>query len=530
MSVLGPVAPARGRSAFRTCFPWAVLGLGACAIALLWTWLPPDWPDVWRVLGTQAVILLTSLLLLLWMLFLSYFSWAVRGGILVVVVLAAGVLAAAVREVRFTGNMRPLLVWRWINPSDLALEEHRRAHAVGAPAALELTTLPTDFPEYRGRRRDGVVTGPALARDWGARPPRLLWKQPVGGGYAAFAIAGNLAVTIEQRRGEEALVAYDAVSGGERWSYAYPALFHEIMGGNGPRATPTVADGQVYALGGTGKLVCVDALTGKRRWEVDILEGNDNLSWGMCGAPLVYDAYVVVSPGSQRPGRHTLVAYQRATGHKAWEAGQARGAYSSPMLATLAGVRQILLLDGEGLAGYDAGTGQELWRFPWETNQDINVAQPLVLDGDRVFISSGYGVGCALLEITQRDGKWAVQPVWRKRTMRCKFTSPVARGGHLYGLDEGILVCLDEKTGERQWRDGRYGHGQLLLSGDLLVILAESGELALVEASPAAYRELGRIAVFESKTWNCPALANGNVYVRNDQDMACYDLTLSGGR
>ena len=524
MSVETLRSQAKQRSAFRTWFPWVVVGLAACGIALLWVWPAPELEEVWRVLGTEALILAGGLLLFVWAFFLSYFSWVLRRRILLVTVLAAVGLVASIREVRFTGNMVPIPIPRWARDLDATLEEHRNTHSGLALAPVLLTDLPTDFPEYRGRRRDGVVTGPALARDWAARPPRLLWRQPAGGGYAAFAVAGNLAVTIEQRRDQEAIVGYDTASGGQRWLYSYPARFSEKMGGDGPRATPTLADGRVYALGATGKLVCLDAQTGRRHWDADILEG-DNLPWGISGSPLVYDRYVVVGPGKQGAGGHTLVAYDRTSGQKAWAAGEARAGYSSPMLATFAGVRQILLFDGERLAGYDASTGQELWHYEWRTNPEVNAAQPIVLDGDRVFISSGYGVGCIMLKVSRNQGKWEASPVWtRKTTMRCKFTSPVALGGYLYGLDEGILVCLDEKTGDRTWRGGRYGHGQLLLSGDLLVILAETGELALVEANPAAYRELGRITVFDSKTWNCPALANGKAYLRNDQEMACYDL------
>jgi outer membrane protein assembly factor BamB len=464
---------------------------------------------------------------------LSYLSWrACVSVFLVIVMLGGGAALAAVRAVRFSGHMWPTVIWRWTPLNDDRLEEHRRAHAGAVREPVQLGSRAMDFPEYRGQNRDGVARGPALARDWQAHPPRLLWRQPVGGGYAAFAVADNLAVTIEQRRDNEAIVGYDTASGGERWTYSYPALFSESMGGIGPRATPTLKDGRVYSLGANGKLVCLDAATGKLQWQTDILESNSNLNWGMCSSPLVYDHFVVVSPGKQGPGGHTLVAYDRGTGSKVWAVGEARGGYSSPMLATLAGVRQVLMFDGQGIAGYDPATGRQLWRRDWATNQDINVAQPLVLEGDRVFVTSGYGVGCALLHVTcSKDGKWDAQPLWPNsplRTMRCKFTSPVAYQGHVYGLDEGILVCLDEKTGKRRWREGRYGHGQLLLAGDLLVIMAETGELALVEASPSAYRELGRIRVFEGKTWNYPALADGKVYLRNDEDMVCYDLTAAG--
>jgi outer membrane protein assembly factor BamB len=194
------------------------------------------------------------------------------------------------------------------------------------------------------------------------------------------------------------------------------------------------------------------------------------------------------------------------------------------MVATLCCRRQVVLLDGEGLAGYDTDAHRELWRFPWDTQQGINVAQPLVLDENRVFISSGYGVGCAMLKVTESRGEWSVNPLWGPRlTMRCKFTSPVAHKGFLYGLDEGILVCLDE-SGTRQWKGGRYGHGQLLITENLLLILSESGSLVLVEANPEAPHELGRLPVFEHKTWNSPALAGGRAFLRNDREMACYDL------
>ena len=441
-------------------------------------------------------------------------------------ILAAG--WAAVRDVRFTGDVVPIVQFRWLRARDAVLEAHRRRQgAVTVPVAVERSSAKdTDFPEYRGQQRNGIVHGPALARDWKAHPPRLLWRQPIGGGYAAFAVAGNLAVTIEQRRDREAVVCYDAATGKERWLYDYPAHFSESLGGDGPRATPTIADGAVWVLGATGQLVCVDLGTGKRRWEVNILAENDNLPWGMSGSPLVYDQLVVVNAGTQRStaaGR-AVVAYDRTTGRQVWSVGNTKAGYSSPMLANLAGRRQVLLLDGEILAGYDPQTGSELWRFPWPTYQDINVAQPIVLDGDRIFISSGYDKGCAMLHVTESAGKWKIEPLWQNKNMRCKFTSPVAHEGFLYGLDEGILTCVDLETGKRQWRDGHYGHGQLLLADDLLVIISETGKLVLVEATPKGHRELGSIAALADNTWNNPALADGKAFLRNSEEMACFDL------
>ncbi len=310
--------------------------------------------------------------------------------------------------------------------------------------------------------------------------------------------------------------------------YAYPAHFSETLGGEGPRSTPTISKGEVFSLGATGMLDCLNGSTGEPKWSVNILEGNANIIWGMAGSPLVYDRVVVVNPGAQNKSTSgkALVAYDRSTGKPVWSAGDRRAGYSSPMLATIAGTRQIVLFDGQGLGGYDAKTGKELWQFKWdETLNGINVAQPLILENDRVFISSGYGIGCALVQVSRSGDQWSASQVWKNKAMRCRFNNPVVYKGDIYGLDEGLLVCLDPKTGQRKWREGRYGHGQLLLSGDLLVILSETGQLALVEANPQRYRELGRFPAIEGKTWNYLALMDGKAFVRNHLEMACYDLT-----
>ena len=163
-----------------------------------------------------------------------------------------------------------------------------------------------------------------------------MWRQPVGGGYASFAVAGDLAVTIEQRRDQEAVVGYDVATGHERWTYSYPAHFVERLGGPGPRATPTIRDGDVYSLGATGVLACLKAATGELKWSVNILDGQPNVAWAMSGSPLVYDRFVVVNPGAQTAANQgkAVVAYDRETGKPVWRAGSARAGYSSPMLVT----------------------------------------------------------------------------------------------------------------------------------------------------------------------------------------------------
>lgn len=510
-------------------FPRIVLAVGVLGIGIICA-LPPDGFDRQRrILALFFGLLVIFLLLGIWLLAFSGYPWRRRVNLTVGFLLALIFAGwACIRGVQFSGSMRPIVHFRWDRDRDAILEAHRRQQALAAVVvALDLArALENDFPEYRGRQRDGVVHGPPLARDWTVNRPGLLWRQPVGGGYAAIAIAGNVAVTIEQRRDREAVVCYDTATGKECWVHDYSAHFSERLGGDGPRATPTIADDSVFSLGATGQFVCLELSSGRLKWQVNILEDNENLPWGMCGSPLVYDQIVVVNPGAQRntaAGR-AVVAYDRTTGRQVWSTGSTKAGYSSPMLATLAGRRQLLLLDGEILAGYDPQSGRELWRFPWPTYQDINVAQPVVLEGDRVFISSGYDTGCVMLRISESGGKWKVEPIWQNKNMRCKFTSPVAHKGFLYGLDDGILTCVDQETGKRKWRDGRYGHGQLLLADDLLVILGENGKLAIVGATPKGYRELGSIPALEGKTWNNPAVAEGKAFIRNSEEMACYDL------
>jgi outer membrane protein assembly factor BamB len=369
------------------------------------------------------------------------------------------------------------------------LLEEQRAHQQPVEIAPDaVTSKAGDYAEYRGVRRDGVVQGPALARDWQAHPPRELWRQPVGGGYAGFVVQGGVLVTIEQRRDREAVVCYDAATGGEVWVFSYPADFQESMGGPGPRATPTIAGTDVFSLGAVGDLVCLDLRTGKKKWNVNILADNANIMWAMSGSPLVYQNMVIVNAGAQTPASRgkALRAYDRSSGSLIWASGDTRAGYSSPMLATLAGKLQILLFDADCIAGYDPRDGARLWKKDWPGFQGVNVAQPLVVHGDRIFVSRSYDVGAgAMLKITEKDGGWQVPdpPLWENRYLRCKFTSPVLYKDHIFGLDEGIMVCLDVKTGKRLWRGGRYGHGQILLSGGLILVLAEDGKLVLVEAA-----------------------------------------------
>jgi outer membrane protein assembly factor BamB len=296
------------------------------------------------------------------------------------------------------------------------------------------------------------------------------------------------------------------------------------MGGDGPRATPAWADGLVYALGATGELRALDEATGRTVWRTNILEdhGAANLQWGMAASPLVVDEVVVVLPGG--PDGHSIAAYDRRTGAPRWSALDDPQAYASPMIATLGGVRQIVVLSAARLLGLSLDGSAVLWEYPWRTQFDINAAQPVVVSDSRVFVSSGYGTGAAVIELSPADGRFAVREVWRNIRMKNQFSGSVVHEGYIYGLDEAILACLDAATGELKWKGGRYGYGQIVLASGHLIALTEDGDLALVRATPDRHEEIARFPVLEGKTWNYPALADGRLLVRNLQEMAAFDL------
>lgn len=518
----------RRRTFFRFWFPWVVVLAAAGVVAIAATWPGESWERGGRVGAVIMTAAASFLLITLWLFIVSRRHWWM---FIFILVGMAALGFTIVRDIKKDGDIVPVSVrFIWEPTHDELLEAHRQEQ--GGTAAAATTALPairaTDYPEYRNRRRDGVAEGPPLKREW-PTPPQPIWRQPVGGGYASFAVVGNVAITIEQRRDREAVVCYDAASGKERWVYDYPAHFQESLGGPGPRATPTVFDGHVYSLGAKGHLACLEGGSGKLKWPVNILENNDNIHWAMSGSPLVYDDVVVVNPGTQTAAaaNRAVIAYDRKTGKQVpgWAAGSTQAGYCSPMLATLADKRQVLIYDAEELAGYDAASGHKLWSFPWPTYQGINVGQPIVLPDNRLFITANYNHGCAMIQVSETAGTWEAKELWKNMRMRSKFASPVEYQGYLYGLDDEHLVCIDSKDGSRKWKGNRYGKGQLLRSGDLLVVLSEQGKLALVEAKPEEAVELASFQALKGRTWNCPALANGKVYVRNDVEMACYDLT-----
>jgi outer membrane protein assembly factor BamB len=469
-------------------------------------------------------LFLLSTLWVVWLGWMFYepLRWQVRWGVLaLLLIILIGERPLLKIEGLNGAGTRIRVAWRW---EDSPLDEPAVA-SVHAKADLTRTTR-DDYPQFLGPHRLGVQPSATLARTWD-RKPRRVWERRVGPGWGAFAVVGNYAITQEQRAEIECVICYQVSDGKIVWVHEDRARFASTLGGPGPRATPTIAGGRVYTVGPTGLLNCLDGATGESLWHVNILEDNDaeNIGHGVCGSPLLVDDLVVVSPTGKNG--FSLAAYHRKTGKRIWRGGRDQASYGSPLLAEVDGVRQILLYTSEGVTGHEAATGKVLWSFPWTNSEEVNCSQPIVDAGGpgRVFVSTGYGKGCALFHVRRSgDGSWKWKTLWEKPLMKTKFTTPVVYKGFIYGLDDGILECIDVTTGKKRWKDGRYGHGQILLAGDLLLVQADNGAVVLVEPWPDRLRELGRFRPLTDKTWNNPALAGRYLLVRNARRAACYEL------
>ena len=470
-------------------------------------------------------VILALLLTGLWFLLLSRFPGRVRlATALVLVVGWFGFKKLTRMESAVDGRGLPHFVWKWTPRHEAKIHDQTSA----AHAAVTVPQGASDVPQFYGPKRDGIVHDANLARDWKVAPPKLLWRQPIGIGWSAFSVVGGRAYTQEQRGEDELVTCYELISGRLLWSHANHVRFVEWQGGDGPRATPTVDGGSVFAIGGTGVLDCLDAMTGRLIWSHDVLKENNlpNITWGKSCSPLVYDDRVVVTGGDA--AGPTVLAFNKTTGGPLWKAGAHRAGYASPVLVTLAGRRVIVSLNAGTLTIHDAATGDVLLDYLWKDVKWPIAAQPAVLDGDRIFLTAGYGMGCLMLQIKAgADGRMEAVELWRNNKLKAQFNSVAVRDGFLYGLDDGSLACMDVATGERKWKDGRFGSGQSLMVDDMLLVQSEQGPVVLVEARPDGYHELGRIDALKSKTWNHPTLAGRYLLVRNDQEAMCFELPTS---
>jgi len=356
-----------------------------------------------------------------------------------------------------------------------------------------------------------------------------LWRRAIGPGWSSFAAGGDLFYTQEQRGDDEIVSCYKVSTGEPVWQHRDAARFWESNAGPGPRGTPTLSEGRLYAFGATGILNALDARTGALLWSRNAASdtGKKIPGWGFASSPVIHGDVVIVATAGK------LVAYNVTTGEQRWLGPAGGGGYSSPHLLTIDGVEQVLLLNSAGAMSVAPADGALLWQHLWRGD---GIVQPAMTEDGNVLLGSGSGlgdgkVGVRRIALKHGPAGWSVEERWTSIGLKPYFNDFVVHKGHAFGFDGSLLACINLEDGRRKWKGGRYGNGQLLLlpDQDVLLVVSEQGELALVNATPDEFKELARFPTIKGKTWNHPAIAHGRLYVRSDQEMACYDLPTAGG-
>jgi outer membrane protein assembly factor BamB len=397
-----------------------------------------------------------------------------------------------------------------------------------AVATHEAAEPRANWPGFRGPGRDSIIPGIRIKTDWTTSPPVELWRREIGPGWSSFAVSGDLLYTQEQRGEDEFVTCYSATTGKPVWAHRDVARFWESNAGAGPRATPTLHEGRVYTFGATGIVNALDAGSGAVLWSRNAASdsGVKIPGWGFASSPLVVGDMVIVA------ARGKLVAYDLATGAPRWFGPNGGDSYSSPHLVTVDGVAQILLMSAAGATSVAPADGKLLWKYAWPS--DTRIMQPAVTaDGD-LLITAGDamgGIGMRRIAVAHGPAGWTTEERWTSAGLKPSFNDSVVHKGYVFGFSGGILACIDVKDGTRKWKGGRYGQGQLILlrDEDLLLVISEEGQLALVKATPDQFTELAHFPALEGKTWNHPVLAGDRLLVRNGNEMAAFRLALAGG-
>jgi hypothetical protein len=394
--------------------------------------------------------------------------------------------------------------------------------AATLPPAPAASAAAAAWPGFRGADRDSLARGVRIETDWSKSPPVALWRRPIGPGWSSFAVQGDFLYTQEQRGEDEVVACYRVTTGKPVWMHRDAVRFYESNAGAGPRATPAVANGRVFALGATGILNALHAATGALVWSHNaVTDTNVEVpGWGISGSPLAVDDLIVVAASG------ALVAYDQATGQRRWSLASSGGSYSSPHLINVGGTPQILLMAGAGLTSVAPADGSVLWKHAWPGSP---IVQPAVTsDGDVLLTTADMsgGVGIRRLAVEPGPGGWRTEERWTSRGLKPYFNDFVVHEGHAFGFDGSILAAIDLADGTRKWKGGRYGHGQMVLLADqdLLLVLSEEGDLALVRAIPDQFTEVTRFKAIEGKTWNHPVLIGDILLVRNGEEMAAFRL------
>ena len=378
-----------------------------------------------------------------------------------------------------------------------------------------------EWAQWRGPNRDGISSETGFLKNWSQEGPKVLWHIPFGDGYSGISIAQGKVYTMSAEDDDEFVVCLDASNGEEIWRFRSGAKFTEQRG-DGPRSMPTVHEDSVFALGAEGKLYALNAHDGEQLWSHNFVEEFDSKipTWGFSSSPLIEGNLVLVEAGGK--DGQSIVAFDKKSGDVVWTTHTDEVGYSSPIAIDFGGVRQIIFLTSKTLLSLAPENGHIYWKYPWP--EGINIATPIFIPDDKIFISASYDKGAVLLKMTADADGIGIEEVWKSRVMKNHFNSSVLQGDYLYGFDNAILTCIEANTGEEQWRHRGFQKGSLLLADGYLIILGEGGKLALAEANPSEYREKARFQLFDDKCWTVPTLAGGRLYLRNQKEMVCLDL------
>jgi outer membrane protein assembly factor BamB len=519
--------------------------IGLFAVAIGGTWLLRH-ESMWILWLVGYAIPWLCLAFIIWAVATRRLPDRVRRLTMVATILLACGVWLFVRQDGIDGDHTASFGWRWTASPEERLLAQTADQPVGAPtaapsvapaqpAASPSATPATavakeatpaapakaqpEWPGFRGPRRDGIVRGVRIKTDWSGSPPAQVWRRSVGPGWSSFAVAGDLMYTQEQRGEEEVVACYKASTGEPVWLHRDKARFFESNAGAGPRGTPTLSNGRVYTFGATGILNVLDAANGSVIWTRNPASETNTKTpfWGFSSSPLVIGDTVIVAASGK------LVAYDAANGKQRWLGPSAGGSYSSPQLVTIGGVQQVLLTSDSGLVSVNPADGKQIWNHQWACNFMVQPA--LTADGDVLITSQENGTRS--IGVKRDSNGWTVQEKWTSNGLKPYFNDFVVHKGYAYGFDGRILACIDLKDGQRKWKGGRYGNGQLVLlpDQDLLLVVSEEGELALVGATPDQFTELAKVTGIQGKTWNHPALVGDLLLVRNAEEMAAFRLS-----
>jgi outer membrane protein assembly factor BamB len=386
---------------------------------------------------------------------------------------------------------------------------------------------PLEWPAWRGSQGDGISSETGLLSDWTHDQPKESWRVPLGLGFSAIAVSNGVLYTEvgEEDEGAEYCVALSGETGEEIWRHRIGDLYKSAIG-DGPRATPAVNSGKVYAVSAHGDLWCLDVIDGRPLWNLDLYERfpAERPLYGVSSSPVIYRDLLLYNVGG-RDGS-SLVALDKDSGELRWASADDAPGYSTAIVARIADRTQAIFFTGEGAVGVSPDKGTVLWRYDWETFGNANAATPVV-GQDHVFISSGYGAGAALIQISQEGRRYTAAKVWENPQIQNQYSSAILWQGYLYGFSGGVLTCVDFESGEIVWRKRGFQHGSLLaVNAGYMLVLGYRCSLALVELAPQGYREHGRVQAFseDARCLTVPSVANGELFIRNESEIVAFDL------